>query len=177
MYHTENDDQALHFLNFISHPDWYQLDSKKTIHAMIDRLRGDLTMCDDPNIPDSICAAPVLHGSRAATRGQWERMCKAQWWQEDEQSREQIPVQLPDALEINAVYGCNLKCEHCTHMSRFLKGQASFEDIHQWITNWKERLQPNEVRILGGEPFLHKHLDWIQRAEINAKTMRHIFTC
>jgi MoaA/NifB/PqqE/SkfB family radical SAM enzyme len=162
-YQTENDDQALHCINFIDHPDWYQLDSQKVLHAMIQDFPGHPKMGDSPYKRDSICSAPILHGSRPASRGQWERMCKKRWWEEDERKRHDIPVQIP-GLEINVVYACNLQCEYCAHMSRWLKGQVPYKELEDWINIWRDRLLPNEVRILGGEPFLHDHLDWVLHA-------------
>jgi len=166
-FYFHNDDQALHFINYICHPEYYQIDVNKSIHAMVDHIPSNPKMCDNPLDPDTICAAPILHGSRAASRGQWEQLCATKWWEEDESKRENIPIDIT-ALEINAVYSCNLKCEYCTHMSQCLSGQVPAEEIEQWIDNWKHKVSPREVRILGGEPFLHEHMDWIVYYVYNA---------
>jgi len=162
-YHIENDDQALHFLNIITHPEWYQVDADKKLSVFISDFPVYPRLCDPPHKLNSICAAPILHGSRPATRGQWEKMCKKRWWEEDERKRGMIPVQIP-ALEINAMYTCNLQCEYCAHLGRYIKGHVPIESIREWISSWRNRLLPCVVRILGGEPCLHNDLDHVVRA-------------
>ena len=66
-------------------------------------------------------------------------------------------VSLPQVL-IDIVYGCNLRCTHCTHFSPYRSGYVSVKDFVLWCKTWREKLQVEEVRILGGEPFLHPEL-------------------
>jgi len=159
-FNIENDDQALHFLNIMTHPQWYQVDANKVLSAFITDFPGYPRLCDPPHQLNTICGASILHGSRPASRGQWEKMCKLRWWEEDEGKRENMPVQIP-ALELNAVYTCNLKCEYCAHLGRYIKGSVPFEMIKEWLTSWKNRLLPCTVRVLGGEPLLHTDIDRI----------------
>ena len=162
-FQIQNDDQALHFLNIMTHPQWYQIDAGKSLSAFISDFPSDPMLCDSPYKRNSICAASILHGSRPATRGHWEKMYRLRWWEEDEKKRENIPVQIP-ALELNVVYDCNLKCEYCAHLGRYIKGTVSLENIKEWLASWKNKVLPCVVRILGGEPMLHKDLAPIIRA-------------
>jgi len=159
-FNIENDDQALHFLNIITHPEWYQIDANRTLSTFITDFPVYPKLCESPYKLNSIASASILHASRPATRGQWEKMCRKKWWEEDEKNREHIPIQIP-ALEINATYDCNLKCEYCAHLGRYIKGVVPIEEVEKWIASWKDKLLPCIVRILGGEPCLHKDLDRI----------------
>ena len=162
-FNIENDDQALHFLNIMARPEWYQIDTNKILSAFISDFPSYPRLCDPPHQLNSICSASILHGSRPATRGHWEKMCKLQWWEENERKRDTIPMQIP-ALEINATYTCNLKCEYCAHLGRYIKGIVPLESIKEWLASWKNRLLPCIVRILGGEPLLHKDIYQVVRA-------------
>ena len=159
-FNIENDDQALHFLNIATHPQWYQIDANKVLSAFISDFPSDARLCDPPDKLNSICGASMLHGSRPASRGQWGKMCKLRWWEEDETMRENLPVQIP-ALELNAVYTCNLQCEYCAHLGRYIKGQVSIGMITEWLHAWRHKLLPCIIRILGGEPLLHTDIDRI----------------
>jgi len=66
-------------------------------------------------------------------------------------------------LEINVVYGCNLNCNYCAHLSNYLKGYVCTDDIEQWYNTWSQRLIPQQFSVLGGEPLLHPHLPKILR--------------
>jgi hypothetical protein len=171
-FNIENDDQALHFLNIITRPEWYQIDANKTLSAFISDFPSYPRLCDPPHKLDSICAASILHGSRPASRGLWEKMYKKRWWEEDETKRENIPVQIP-ALELNVVYTCNLKCEYCAHLGRYVKGQVPLEAVQTWIDSWKNKVLPCMIRILGGEPLLHNNIDQIVRSVHEAWAEHH----
>lgn len=67
------------------------------------------------------------------------------------------------AMEVNVVYGCNLKCQYCTHYSREIKGMESVDTLREWFDLWKNRVHPRLLRILGGEPLLHPNLPDIIR--------------
>ncbi|MCL2349692.1 MAG: radical SAM protein [Planctomycetaceae bacterium] len=73
-------------------------------------------------------------------------------------SREKI-----HSLEINVALACNLKCEYCSHLGRFMKGILSWEEIELWYQSWNQKILPGCVRILGGEPLLHPDLERILR--------------
>jgi len=62
-------------------------------------------------------------------------------------------------LEINISYGCNLKCEYCTHLGRFMKGIVPLDELLLWYRTWNVKIKPGRIRILGGEPLLHPHLE------------------
>ena len=64
-------------------------------------------------------------------------------------------------LEMNVAYGCNLKCEYCAHMGRFMKGVVPLDDLLLWYRSWNTKIHPHNVRIMGGEPLLHPHLETI----------------
>ena len=61
-------------------------------------------------------------------------------------------------LEIDIVLGCNLRCIYCTHLSPYRKGYIPTEKIVYWFETWSEKIHPTEIKILGGEPFLHPEL-------------------
>lgn len=61
-------------------------------------------------------------------------------------------------LEINIVYGCNLKCEYCTHLGKYLQGVVSVEEIIAWYVAWHQKIKPRLFTVLGGEPLLHPDL-------------------
>lgn len=64
-------------------------------------------------------------------------------------------------LEMNISYGCNLKCEYCTHLGRFMKGMVPLEELLFWYRSWNTKIHPNTVRVMGGEPLLHPHFESI----------------
>jgi len=61
-------------------------------------------------------------------------------------------------IEIDIVVGCNLRCNYCSHLSPYRKGYVSIDEILYWFETWSKKIQPNEIRLLGGEPFLHPDL-------------------
>ena len=64
-------------------------------------------------------------------------------------------------LEMNVAYGCNLKCEYCTHLGRFMKGIVPLEELLLWYQSWNTKIRPHNVRVMGGEPLLHPHLETV----------------
>ena len=69
------------------------------------------------------------------------------------------PTRIPmQALEINVTYACNLKCEYCTHLGKYMQGVVPFEEIVAWYGAWHKRVHPNWMTLLGGEPLLHPNL-------------------
>lgn len=58
-----------------------------------------------------------------------------------------------DYLEIHASFACNLSCESCSHYSnQNHKGHVSIDELKTWIQNWKTKIVPKKLNILGGEP-------------------------
>jgi len=66
-------------------------------------------------------------------------------------------------LEIDIVIGCNLKCEQCSHLSPFRKGFVSADNVLSWFRLWSEKIVPQKLDLLGGEPLLHPDLPRILR--------------
>lgn len=66
-------------------------------------------------------------------------------------------------LEYHVVDGCNLACEFCSHYSNF-KGPANILEIDQieeeW-RHWSEKIRPNRLHLIGGEPLLHPKISEI----------------
>ena len=62
-------------------------------------------------------------------------------------------------LEIDICKGCNLRCEHCSHLSPYRSGYVPVAELVEWFTYWNEKIVPEEVNLLGGEPLLHPKLD------------------
>ena len=109
---------------------------------------------DDPHDIDSVCTASIIHGSILSKRRPWEGWIKAECWSLDPEKRKKLPVKV-EALEINTAYACNLRCEYCTHLGKYMKGIVPVEELLAGFTAWKNRLYPDELRLLGGEPLLH----------------------
>lgn len=63
-----------------------------------------------------------------------------------------------EGLEINVIYACNLKCEYCTHLGKYLDGYVPMGDMTSWYQSWHEKLRPQVLTILGGEPLMHPNL-------------------
>jgi len=82
-----------------------------------------------------------------------------------EQSKEIVTI---NDLEINLVYGCNLKCEYCTHFCKYTQGIESLDNILSWYRTWNKKIMPKKMRLIGGEPFLHPNLK-----EVILETKRH----
>ena len=62
------------------------------------------------------------------------------------------------ATEINITYNCNLKCEYCSHLSKYMTGYVPLEEIEKQYAIWSSKIQPETFRILGGEPCMHPDL-------------------
>ena len=82
-------------------------------------------------------------------------------------------VHIP-GLEINISYGCNLKCEYCTHLGRYMKGIVPLEELLHWYRTWSQKIYPHRIRILGGEPLLHPHLETVLHETRNYWKDSHI---
>lgn len=154
----DNDDQALHIITALTNPEWYEVDGRKILSAFIRDYRMTPSCLDDPRDIDSVCTASIVHGSVLANTRSWKGWTEAQCWSLDSNKRKTLPVKLT-SLEVNISYVCNLKCEYCTHLGRYMKGRVPLEYLIEWFAAWKDRVYPNELRILGGEPLLHPQHD------------------
>lgn len=67
-------------------------------------------------------------------------------------------------IEIHASHVCNFKCESCSHFS-FATYDKNLNplDLESQLKIWSEKIQPFELKILGGEPLLNRNLESILR--------------
>jgi len=62
-------------------------------------------------------------------------------------------------LDIHITHKCNFTCDSCSHfMNHGFDTHISLEECESWMSYWNKRLVPDNIGILGGEPFLHKNL-------------------
>ncbi|NBX83722.1 radical SAM protein [bacterium] len=62
-------------------------------------------------------------------------------------------------LELHAVHTCNLSCAGCSHYSQHhVGGVVSLIELADWCTDWKNKIEPESIVVLGGEPTLHPEL-------------------
>ena len=67
-------------------------------------------------------------------------------------------IEIPN-IDIHVTHRCNFTCESCSHfMNHGFKTEINIEEYKQWILNWKDRIIPKNIGILGGEPFLNRNL-------------------
>ena len=60
-------------------------------------------------------------------------------------------------LEIPITHLCNLHCDGCCYYANYnLKTTASVDELRDSLTAWSKRIKPRMVKILGGEPLLHR---------------------
>lgn len=81
------------------------------------------------------------------------------------------PVEIRDgrvfteAIEINAAWHCNIRCQWCSHASPGLPKQfADIASVAASLTTLSKFLKVDHVRILGGEPLLHPQLNLLIEA-------------
>ncbi len=69
-----------------------------------------------------------------------------------------MPFQIP-YLELLITHQCNLHCDGCANYSNYgLKNEMKFEENREYLRLWSRRISPDTLRILGGEPTIHKNL-------------------
>ena len=61
-------------------------------------------------------------------------------------------------VSIDIVLGCNLRCANCDHLSPYRKGFVPTEKLVHWFEVWSKKIHADEIRLAGGEPFLHPDL-------------------
>ena len=62
-------------------------------------------------------------------------------------------------LEIHVAHTCNLSCTACGHYSQHhVGGLVSIDEALAWSQKWNNRLEPEALGLLGGEPSLHPQL-------------------
>lgn len=62
-------------------------------------------------------------------------------------------------METQITQQCNLHCDGCGNYTNYaLKDETSFEESKEYFRLWAHRVVPNQFRILGGEPTIHKDL-------------------
>jgi hypothetical protein len=71
-------------------------------------------------------------------------------------------------IETYLANGCNLKCHLCSHFNPKRKGVTETDHLKQWMDTWKEKILPNTVALLGGEPLLNKSI---------AEIVQHVKRC
>ncbi len=65
-------------------------------------------------------------------------------------------------LEFNLSHTCNLRCEHCDHLSPYYlndsdpNGKISLESFREWITQLARSIEVEDFLLIGGEPLLNK---------------------
>lgn len=63
-------------------------------------------------------------------------------------------------IDYHVADACNLACKFCTHYSNF-KGPANFVSVddarNEW-RQWSERIKPERVHLIGGEPLLNPNV-------------------
>lgn len=72
------------------------------------------------------------------------------------QENGKIPIRI---LELNIAHNCNLKCRRCSHLSP--AADSYFMQPVQLLNDLKllaKYVQPQQIRLLGGEPLLHPEL-------------------
>jgi hypothetical protein len=62
-------------------------------------------------------------------------------------------------IEIHVAHSCNLTCESCSHYSnQGHKGLLQLEEAERWMLAWNDRISPNVLSLLGGEPTTNPRL-------------------
>lgn len=66
-------------------------------------------------------------------------------------------------IDIMMQYACSLSCKGCIVMSNYdRKGHVPWSDGEEWIKGWRQRFNPKEVNLMGGEPLLNKDFEqWL----------------
>jgi MoaA/NifB/PqqE/SkfB family radical SAM enzyme len=76
----------------------------------------------------------------------------------------------PTTVEFEVLSSCNLNCSYC-YAKPFSGGIASLPDLASWFAKTKQEINPPDVIIVGGEPFLRKDITDVMA--IAARTFGH----
>lgn len=70
-----------------------------------------------------------------------------------------------EAVEVNAVWHCNLSCQSCSHGSPSMpEGYADLVRVEHDLRHLSQWMTVEHVRILGGEPLLHPDIVGLLKA-------------
>jgi len=70
-------------------------------------------------------------------------------------------------VEIHITHACNLACEGCGHYCNHgHQGTLTVEEFHEQTKPWSQKLQPEWLSLMGGEPTLNK--DLLKMIELSA---------
>lgn len=62
-------------------------------------------------------------------------------------------------LEWHISHSCNLTCESCIHFTNHGHNEKiEISELEKWYSFWNDRISPQRMCILGGEPLLHSDL-------------------
>jgi len=62
-------------------------------------------------------------------------------------------------LDVVVLLNCNLNCRGCNNFcDHNVAGIRSLENLKQDFINWKTKINPSRVQIMGGEALLHKNI-------------------
>ena len=66
-------------------------------------------------------------------------------------------------VETMIAYACNLSCVGCTNYSDYnMKGTVKWHQGKQWIEQWLERIDIEDIGFMGGEPLINPQvLTWL----------------
>ena len=66
-------------------------------------------------------------------------------------------------FELMATQACNLSCHGCTNYADLPhKGYVKWKDVHQYLSNWTNRVEITDLGILGGEPLMNPEIEkWL----------------
>lgn len=82
------------------------------------------------------------------------------WFQSEVFIDDSGKIRLPH-ISVDITKGCNMRCEHCSHLSPLMQGHFPKEELLASLAAWSQKLQPKRLAILGGEPLLHPDFEEI----------------
>ena len=98
---------------------------------------------------------------------EWERFfteavsnepCSEKLPQSKPLAHQAVPI---NNLDINVAYGCNLQCGYCTHFCSWMSGIVSVDELIETFRAWHQKVLPERLLVVGGEPLLHTELETI----------------
>lgn len=69
-----------------------------------------------------------------------------------------------DSLAVYITNVCGMACDGCVSFNNYvLKGHYEWHNSREKIHRWKDLIDPRQITIIGGEPFLHPSLrEWVE---------------